>query len=28
MSVCLPHYQEWATLEHRTHALLNPRRPA
>lgn len=28
MSVCLPHYQEWATLEQRTHALLNPRRPA
>ncbi|NJL17113.1 MAG: hypothetical protein HC938_07890 [Nitrospira sp.] len=28
MSVCLPHYQEWAKLEQRTHALLNPRRPA
>jgi len=28
MSVCLPHYQEWAKLEQRTHALLDPRRPA
>jgi radical SAM protein with 4Fe4S-binding SPASM domain len=28
MSTCLPHYREWANLEHRTHALLNPRRPA
>lgn len=28
MSTCLPHYREWANLEHRTHALLNPRQPA
>jgi len=28
MSTCLPHYREWANLEHRTHALLDPRRPA
>jgi radical SAM protein with 4Fe4S-binding SPASM domain len=28
MSTCLPHYKQWAELEHRTHALLNPRRPA
>ncbi len=28
MSVCLPHFKEWAELEHRTHALLDPRRPA
>jgi len=27
MSACLPHFKEWATLEHRTHALLDPRRP-
>ncbi len=27
MSVCLPHYKQWADLEHRTHALLDPRRP-
>ena len=27
MSACLPHYKEWAELEHRTHALLDPRRP-
>jgi radical SAM protein with 4Fe4S-binding SPASM domain len=27
MSTCLPHYREWANLEHRTHALLDPRRP-
>jgi radical SAM protein with 4Fe4S-binding SPASM domain len=27
MSSCLPHYKEWAELEHRTHALLDPRRP-
>lgn len=27
MSVCLPHYKQWAELEHRTHALLDPRRP-
>jgi radical SAM protein with 4Fe4S-binding SPASM domain len=26
MSACLPHFKEWATLEHRTHALLDPRR--
>ncbi|MCC6140575.1 MAG: radical SAM protein [Nitrospira sp.] len=25
MSACLPHFKEWATLEHRTHALLDPR---
>ncbi len=28
MSACLPHFKEWAELEHRTHALLDPRRPA
>lgn len=28
MSSCLPHYKEWAQLEQRTHALLDPRRPA
>lgn len=28
MSSCLPHFKEWAELEHRTHALLDPRRPA
>jgi radical SAM protein with 4Fe4S-binding SPASM domain len=28
MSTCLPHYKQWAELEQRTHALLNPRRPA
>ena len=28
MSACLPHFKEWANLEHRTHALLDPRRPA
>ena len=28
MSPCLPHYKQWAELEHRTHALLDPRRPA
>ncbi|MDZ4856099.1 MAG: radical SAM protein [Nitrospirota bacterium] len=27
MSSCLPHYKEWAQLEDRTHALLDPRRP-
>lgn len=27
MSTCLPHFKEWAELEHRTHALLDPRRP-
>jgi radical SAM protein with 4Fe4S-binding SPASM domain len=27
MSSCLPHYKEWAQLEHHTHALLDPRRP-
>lgn len=27
MSVCLPHFKEWAQLEHRSHALLDPRRP-
>lgn len=27
MSACLPHFKEWAELEHRTHALLDPRRP-
>ena len=27
MSACLPHYKEWAELEHRTHALLDPRQP-
>lgn len=27
MSSCLPHYKEWAQLEHRTYALLDPRRP-
>lgn len=27
MSACLPHFKEWATLEHHTHALLDPRRP-
>jgi radical SAM protein with 4Fe4S-binding SPASM domain len=26
MSVCIPHFKEWAELEHRTHALLDPRR--
>lgn len=26
MSICLPHYRQWAELE-RTHALLDPRRP-
>ncbi|MDO9119942.1 MAG: radical SAM protein [Nitrospira sp.] len=26
MSACLPHFKEWATLEHHTHALLDPRR--
>ncbi|ULA62570.1 MAG: RadicalSAM domain-containing protein [Nitrospira sp.] len=25
MSACLPHFKEWATLEHHTHALLDPR---
>lgn len=28
MSRCLPHFKKWAELEHRTHALLDPRRPA
>ncbi|OQW35881.1 MAG: hypothetical protein A4E19_15600 [Nitrospira sp. SG-bin1] len=28
LSVCLPHYKQWAELEHRTHGLLDPRRPA
>jgi radical SAM protein with 4Fe4S-binding SPASM domain len=28
MSSCVPHYKEWAQLEQRTHALLDPRRPA
>jgi radical SAM protein with 4Fe4S-binding SPASM domain len=28
MSSCLPHFKEWAQLERRTHALLDPRRPA
>lgn len=27
MSSCLPHYKEWAQLECRTYALLDPRRP-
>ena len=27
MSACIPHYREWAELEHRTHVLLDPRRP-
>ena len=27
MSSCLPHFKEWAQLEHHTHALLDPRRP-
>jgi radical SAM protein with 4Fe4S-binding SPASM domain len=27
MSSCLPHYKEWAELEQRTYALLDPRRP-
>jgi radical SAM protein with 4Fe4S-binding SPASM domain len=27
MSSCLPHYKEWAQLEDRTDALLDPRRP-
>lgn len=27
-SSCLPHFKEWAELEHRTHAPLDPRRPA
>ncbi|HSL02305.1 MAG TPA: radical SAM protein [Nitrospiraceae bacterium] len=27
MSCCLPHFKEWAQLEHHTHALLDPRRP-
>ena len=27
MSSCLPHYKEWAQLEHHTYALLDPRRP-
>jgi radical SAM protein with 4Fe4S-binding SPASM domain len=27
MSSCLPHFKEWAQTEHRTHALLDPRRP-
>ena len=27
MSSCLPHYKEWAQLEYRSHALLDPRRP-
>jgi radical SAM protein with 4Fe4S-binding SPASM domain len=27
MSSCLPHYKQWAQLEHRTYALLDPRRP-
>jgi radical SAM protein with 4Fe4S-binding SPASM domain len=27
MSSCLPHFKEWAEQEHRTHALLDPRRP-
>lgn len=26
MSACLPHFKEWAQLEHRTHVLLDPRR--
>lgn len=26
MSACLPHFKEWAQLEHRSHALLNPGR--
>jgi radical SAM protein with 4Fe4S-binding SPASM domain len=25
MSACIPHFKEWAKLEHRTHALLDPR---
>ncbi len=28
MSTCLPHFRQWAELEHRTHVLLDPRRPA
>lgn len=28
MSSCLPHFRQWAELEHQTHALLDPRRPA
>ena len=27
MSSCIPHFKKWAELEHRTHALLDPRRP-
>jgi len=27
LSSCLPHFKEWAELEHRTYALLDPRRP-
>jgi radical SAM protein with 4Fe4S-binding SPASM domain len=27
MSSCLPHYKEWAQLEQRTYALLDPRQP-
>ena len=27
MSSCLPHFKEWAELEHRTYALLDPRQP-
>lgn len=27
LSSCLPHFKEWAQLEHRTYALLDPRRP-
>ena len=27
MSSCLPHFKEWAQLEYRTYALLDPRRP-
>ena len=27
MSSCLPHYKEWAQLENRTYALLDPRQP-
>lgn len=27
MSSCVPHYKEWAQLEQRTYALLDPRRP-
>jgi radical SAM protein with 4Fe4S-binding SPASM domain len=27
MSSCLSHYKDWAQLEHRTHGLLDPRRP-